>query len=213
MKTKAQRAAPRPSPGALLPKKKSLAQRLARLEEKFEASANLQTEKLKELGKTIATLWNNEVELDKSANRLDEQFAVLARMMFVRFNELILRVDGSNTIDEKSIEVAFREWAEFRGRPDFRNLMMEWFLGMPLKEMPPPPKPKAVEPSAEAPDQEAEGPQEFGGDYAQGQDGDCRDETVGQSQPQDSEESKADAMPEGQDTDGTLPGGEGAAVP
>lgn len=202
----------KPNPNARPQKKRTLAQRVAKLEERFEASRNLQDQKLKELGKTIATLWQNEVELDKSANRLDEQFAVLARMMFVRFNELIMRVDGDNTIDEKSIEVAFREWAEFRGRGDFRDLMMEWFLGMPLKEMPPPPQPKEATPE-EAPGTEAEGPREFGGDYGQGEDSSIGDETTGQSESEDSGSLEADALPEGQDTDSSVPGRERTAVP
>lgn len=199
-----------PSPSGRPQKKRTTAQRLAKLEERFEAFQNLQDEKLKELGKTIGTLWNNEVELDKSANRLDEQFAVLARMLFIRFNELMLRVDSDNTIDEKSIETAFREWAKFRARPDFRNLMMEWFLGVPLSELPPPPKQK--EPPAETPDQVAEGPQEFGGDYAEGEASSVGNTATEQSQPANEADGEENAVPEVQDTDEALPGREGAAV-
>jgi hypothetical protein len=200
----------KPSPSGRPQGKKTVAQKLAKLEEKFEAFQNLQREKLKELGKTIGTLWSNEVELDKSANRLDEQFAVLARMLFVRFNELMLQLDADNTIDEKSIEKAFREWAAFRARPDFRNLMMEWFLGVPLSELPP--APKQEERPAVTPDQVAEGPQEFGGDYGEGEDGRLRNETTEQSQSEDEATGEEDAVPEVQDTDEALQQRKRAAV-
>ena len=80
-------------------------------------------------------------------------------------------------------------------------------MGDNLSELPPPPEPKKEETPDEAPGN-AEDPVEFGGDYGQS---DQRDQTSPEGQPEVSADGEADAVPEGQDPDGTAR--EAPAVP
>jgi hypothetical protein len=135
---------------------------------------------------------------------LDEQFCVLARMSIRSLNEILIRIGSEDVITEKVIEVAFKEWASFKKRPDFRKYMLEWFIGKPLSELPPAPVgAKQSDPASPSP--EAEGPQEFGGDYAAQQKSDERDEAVVEGRQSDSFSSQTDALPAGQDIDSPVP--------
>jgi len=140
----------------------------------------IQDEKLKGVGNVISTVWKNQETLSKSAERLDEQFAVLARLSIRGMNDILIRMGADKeVITEVVIETAFKEWQVFRSRSDFRQFMLEWFLGKPLADLPPPPA-KEEAPMTAAPGQEAEKPQaqEFGGDYGTQQKSDERNEAA-----------------------------------
>jgi hypothetical protein len=96
------------------------------------------------LGESIKTVWDNQKELAKSSTLLDEQFAVSTRMTIVAVNHILEKIgQGDDKITEKDVEKLFKDWAQFRKRPDYRNFMMEWFLGVAIDKLPPPPEPKA----------------------------------------------------------------------
>jgi hypothetical protein len=190
--------------GSRLKPKKNKAQLLSDLARSFEQYQELQDQKLKELGKALATIWQNQVELTKSADRLDEQFCVLARMSIVKINETMIRLSNDDVVDEKAIAKYFMDWATFKARPDFRKYMMEWFLGVPLDQLPPPPEVKEEKPQ-EAPNQKAEGPKEFGGDYGTGQASDDGNPAASEVQQPDDRGSQTDAVPDRQDPNGPTP--------
>jgi hypothetical protein len=100
-------------------------------------------EALRVLGNSIKTLYANQQELTKSQNLLDEQFAVSTRMAVMGINLLLEKVGAEERLDADDIAQLFRDWATFRSRPDFRNLMMEWMLGVALDKLPAPPEPEA----------------------------------------------------------------------
>lgn len=127
-------------------------------------------------------MWSNQKELSKSEELLDEQFAVSTRMTITWVNKLSSAVNLPELkITEKDVEQLFRDWAKFRKRPDFREFMMEWFLGVALDKLPPPPQAKKE------------------GD---GHEADHRNESAGQEQPQDSRPGQAVDVPPVQEEDG-----------
>lgn len=82
-------------------------------------------------------MWANQKELVKSEELLDEQFAVSTRMSIVAVNHILETMGQEDRITSQDIEKLFRDWAQFRARPDHRELMMEWFLGVALDKLPP----------------------------------------------------------------------------
>lgn len=112
--------------------------------------ASLTHESIKVLGDSIKTVYSNQQELTKSQNLLDEQFAVSTRMSIMGINLLLEKVGADERIDADDIAQLFRDWATFRSRPDFRNLMTEWMLGVALDKLPAPPEPEAKEGEADA---------------------------------------------------------------
>jgi hypothetical protein len=123
-------------------------------------------QQLKVIGDAVEVIWNNQKELTKSEELLDEQFAVLTRLSILCFNALLRRGNVMlkhlsptdpdaplltpeskqelvmPTIGYSDINVMFHEWAEFRKRPDFREYMRTWFMGGDLNTIPPPPEVK-----------------------------------------------------------------------
>ena len=124
----------------------------------------VQNQKLEALAKTIQVIYNNQLELVKSSDRLDEQFAVLTRLSIVRLNDLLIRVGVEDLVTYDQVNEMFMEWAAFKSRPDFRDHMQAWFMGQDLSELPPAPEPVKEEDvvSASALGEDAD---EFGGDY------------------------------------------------
>jgi len=102
------------------------------------------------MAKSNQTIWANQKELTKSQNLLDEQFAVSTRMSVMGLNLLLEKAGAEERVDAEDIEKLFREWAVFRARPDFRNFMMEWMLGVALDKLPPPPEPEPEAKEGEA---------------------------------------------------------------
>jgi hypothetical protein len=90
------------------------------------------------------TIWNNQVELSKSASLLDEQFAVSTRMAVMGINLILDRIGAEERIKGEDLSLLFDQWATFKSRPDFRELMLEWMLGVPLDQMPELPAKKEV---------------------------------------------------------------------
>lgn len=139
------------------------------------------------LAKSNQTIWNNQKELTRSADLLDEQFAVSTRMMIMAVNGIIAAlppgVNNPAQITAKDVEQLFRDWAQFRKRPDFRDFMMEWFLGVALDKLPPPPVAQATK----------------GDSDGEGTDG---NKSVGEGKPQDGGAGKAADVPEVQEKDG-----------
>jgi hypothetical protein len=190
-------------PGRKIQPKQTRVQKLVSLEKRLELLPELVEEKLKGVIETIGTVWNNQKELSKSADRLDEQFCVLTRMSVKHINDVMVRIGSDDLIDETVIERYFKEWAAFRSRSDFRTFMLEWFLGKGLDTLPPPPK---QETAPVPPDQKVEEPQEFGGDYnGAGEKSDGGDQTTVEVGRQDSNLIEAAAMSEGQDVNDPTP--------
>lgn len=89
------------------------------------------------LARSNQVIWNNQKELTRSETLLDEQFAVSTRMFIVTMNGLCQKLGFEERIDAEDVKQLFQDWATFRARPDYRNLMMAWFLGVALDKMPP----------------------------------------------------------------------------
>jgi hypothetical protein len=188
------------------PTSRQISQRLENLEKAFERFRNLQELRLKALAKTLVdieknhkTIFANQKELSKSATRLDEQFCVQGRLFITAINEILHRANSDEIITYEAVNLMFMEWEKFRSRPDFREHMKPWFMGDDLDSLPPPPEPKQEETPEETPDAEVEGPQEFGGDYAEGSG--LGNEAASQEQSEGKTDSSPDEVPEGQDAD------------
>lgn len=166
------------------------------LKDEFEQSLELQNTKIKALAKTLSTVWNNQVSLEKSINLLEEEFCVLGRITIPKINEILLAIDSEDLITEETINTVFLSWNKFRQRSDFKQHFVPWFLGKPLEELPPPPKEEAKEEEpSDAPSQEAEGATEFGGDYDEGQNSSFGDPADPKEQSESTEESSQTTMP------------------
>ena len=143
------------------------------------------------LANSAATIWGNQKELTKSHDNIEEQFCVLGRLSIANINDIRLRIESDEVVTEDIVELSFKEWQAFRARPDFRNFMVEWFLGVPLDKLPPPPA-VDVEPEPD----KAE-PQEFGGDYEPRETSSSGDETAVEGQSESYENSEATSLPSG----------------
>ena len=179
----------------------------------FEKSLALQDAKIRALGRTVGTLYNNEVELGNSTDRLEEEFCVLARLLIPKVNDILIALGSEDPITEEEINSVFLTWNEFKQRPDFKAHFVPWFLGVALEDLPPPPPPPPPpevkeEKPADTPAPKGEGAEEFVGDYGQGETDDLGDETTEEGKPPVDEGSAKDALPEGQDPDGPVPGEE-----
>lgn len=146
------------------------------------------TERLNQVERTIgviahaqSVLLDNQKELAGSANKLDEQFAVSTRMSIIGINALAMKQKDIGLITEEDLEQLFLDWAAFRGRSDFRDLMTEWMLGVPLGKLPPPPV-------------ETEGEADAQGDHG--------DESPQQELTEDSSVREEDDVPKVQPEDG-----------
>jgi hypothetical protein len=60
-------------------------------------------------------------------------------MTIVAVNKIFEKLGVGDRLTEKDVAGLFRDWATFRKRPDYREFMMEWFLGVALDKLPPPP--------------------------------------------------------------------------
>jgi hypothetical protein len=129
------------------------------------------------LTKAHTTIWENQRELAKSEELLDEQFAVLTRLAISNLNYVIQQVNGVQ-ITETDVENLFKDWAKFKARPDRKSLMMEWFMGVALDKLPPLLESK---------------PQEEGGSNAEGNN---RDTDATEELPQDSGDGQEDDVPQ-----------------
>ena len=98
-------------------------------------------------------IWNNQKECAKSETLLDEQFAVLTRLTITALNRVS---NPDQQIVYEDVNRLFADWAEFHKRKDFRSYMKEWFMGVDLSTLPPPP----VETPEKPADQPKEGDQD-----------------------------------------------------
>jgi hypothetical protein len=88
------------------------------------------------------TLYTNQQALAKavqalsaSNGQLDEQFAVLTRLMVVNIN----RISGTS-VTKEDVTTLFEEWRAFKARSDFKEYNHTWFMGHDLSTLPPAPK-------------------------------------------------------------------------
>jgi hypothetical protein len=165
------------------------------------------------LGKTVGTLYNNEIELAKSVDRVEEEFCVLGRLLIPKVNDILIALGSEDLITEEMINSVFLTWHEFKQRPDFKDHFVPWFLGVALDDLPPVPK---KEQPTDTPAQKGGDAEEFGGDYGEGEADNRRDEADEEGGPPVNAEGAKNAVPEGQDPDGPLLGEEqdgGAKVP
>ena len=101
-------------------------------------------QKVQTLEKKLDVLYQNQQELVRSENRLDEQFCVSTRLMVLWINHIIrgARSKGEtwaeqmNVVTYEKVNELFHDFAKFRARPDFRNHMREWFMGEPVDSLP-----------------------------------------------------------------------------
>lgn len=101
-------------------------------------------QKTQALEKQVAVLYQNQRELASSETRLDEQFCVSTRLAIMWVNDIIRRGRARGSGWAQDLEVVtyekvnelFRDFEEFRSRPDFRNHMRVWFMGEPLDSLP-----------------------------------------------------------------------------
>jgi len=160
------------------------------------------------------------MRMHRAAGQDEAQGHVTGRMVFSKLNEI---VDAFNRLgiaieDEVRLEritvddihQAFADYNEFANRPDSGMLMAQWYLGVPLSELPPVPTPEELqkmveariakaapsEPEASEPEEEEypEGAVIFGGDYGDN-DGDEGEEETPDERP-------ADEVPEVQQSAG-----------
>lgn len=120
--------------------RKAIAQALRNLGEQNLALV----QKVQILERKLDVLYQNQRELVQSENRLDEQFCVSTRLAIMWLNSII---KGARMTDEPwaleldsvtydKVNELFKDFAEFRGRPDFRNHMRAWFMGEPIDSLP-----------------------------------------------------------------------------
>jgi len=185
------------------------------LQREFEDLLDLQTAKVRALAKTTGTVWQNQVTLSESIDRVEEEFCVLGRLIIPKMNEILVTLGSEDLITEEMINGVFLTWHEFKKRPDFKGHFVPWFLGVPLNEMPPPPELKQEE-KLDTPASTDEGAEVFGGDYGKGQTNNIGDETTQEGGLSVNEESSPDEVPQVQDVDDPALGTEqsrGAEVP
>jgi hypothetical protein len=118
--------------------RKELESSLQRLGAEVFTKLAVITERLEKLSLTVKTIWDNQKELAKSETLLDEQFAVSTRMTILAVNDILERMSVEEKITPLDIETLFKNWARFRSRSDYRNFMMEWFMGVDIDSLPPP---------------------------------------------------------------------------
>lgn len=163
----------------------------------------LQESRLRVIANTIGTIWKNQRELDAAHHKVDTQQFVLARLLISAVNDILIRIGSEDLISQETVARCFLEWDEFSKRPDYKDLLIEWMMGKPLSELPPPPEVKEEEQPKEAP-AESEDPQEFGGDYGEGQSSSNKHETVAEEPSENSGTGEENEMPEGQDADSAV---------
>lgn len=119
---------------------------LSQVEENLAKRIDQLDKTMQVIAGSIQTIWSNQKECAKSETLLDEQFAISTRMSIVAVNHILtLMGHGDDCIGEKDIEKLFKDWAEFHSRPDYKDFMMEWFLGVAIDKLPPPPQQQAKE--------------------------------------------------------------------
>jgi hypothetical protein len=111
----------------------------------------------------VATaLVTNQKVLADSHHKLDDQFAVLTRLVVSRLNSMIEKhnlmvrsipqqlgdlspaveeVFGVSPVTYEEVNALFHLFDEFKKRPDFKNHFRSWYLGDDLSKLPPPPEP------------------------------------------------------------------------
>ncbi len=173
-----------------------------------------QAKDLTVISKDIGLVHGNQVELAKSEERLDDQFAVLTRLtvtklneMFTKFNALVQGLPagegellteqlqealGIGLVGYNEINEMFIDWGKFRKRSDFRDHTKAWYTGVDLDSLPPPPEPEAKEteesdPSPEAEAAPAEGDQDEGPNSNSGNETAIEEPSEGSSASQDNE--------------------------
>jgi hypothetical protein len=175
---------------AKLRKIKSKAVKLAKSQSGSGKLFAVLDERVRELAKTAVTLYQNQQRLAKSydglaeaSDSLDEQFAVLSRLVIGHMNKL---TDAFNTVTggmpagaprveplgRDIVTKMFADWREFKKRPDFRDHNTAWFMGEDLSKLPPPPA-KEEEKAPSAAQGDPSGAEVFGGDYGKSDDRDA----------------------------------------
>src|SRR5687767_16022403 len=65
---------------------------------------------IKKLGGAQQVIWNNQKELSRSEELLDEQFAISTRMSVKSMNLILEKIGAEERITAKDIERLFRDW-------------------------------------------------------------------------------------------------------
>jgi hypothetical protein len=105
------------------------------------------------MGQVLDQLWKNQQELAKSELNIDEQFAVLSRIVISKVNELVEKHNAlayqtlPTTNDSLAGKVSYEEindlfviFSEFKKRPDFRDHFRAWYMGADVTKIPMPPE-------------------------------------------------------------------------
>lgn len=100
-------------------------------------------------------VYKNQVELAGSADRVDDQFAVLTRLVILKLNEVVQAVNllrrahldsrtdiglPPNPVTYGDVNSMFAQYELLKQRRDFRQLAEAWYMGQDLSNLPPPPE-------------------------------------------------------------------------
>lgn len=135
---------------------------------------------MQDLARVTVTLYKNQEILQGSLQRLaasegslDDQVAVITRMFFLHANEVRTKL-GLEPFTDVFVESLFKSWYDFKKRSDAKVHMTTWVKGGDLSSLPAEPEVKE-----QVPEEELTEPVVFGGDYAQGSDGNETSEDSG----------------------------------
>lgn len=101
-------------------------------------------QKVQILERKIDVLYQNQRELVQSENRLDEQFCVSTRLAVMWINHIIQSAQANaepwaeqtDVVTYEKVNELFRDFEQFKSRPDFRDHMRVWFMGEPIDSLP-----------------------------------------------------------------------------
>jgi hypothetical protein len=87
--------------------------------------------KMNQITQNLGTIFNNQQELAESAERLDEQFAVLTRLSIREFNTR----EDREKITYEFVNTMFMDWKKFKTLQNFRDFSKGWFIGEDLNKL------------------------------------------------------------------------------
>jgi hypothetical protein len=80
--------------------------------------------------KDQTTIYNNQMELSRSAEQLDDQFAIITRIC-------VRHINGGELgpVSYENINEMFKEWGLFKSLDNFRVFTKNWYMGEPIEKI------------------------------------------------------------------------------